>query len=80
MSGDLLGFGRYSGQSYTDDGIFWLQEMKLVSKIIDDARALEQFFDQLMEKWLPGYGTKESEDDERHKYPLKRARQSIDLD
>lgn len=54
--------------------------MKLVSKIIDDARALEQFFDQLMAKWLPGYGTRESEDDERHKYPLKRARQSKDLD
>lgn len=54
--------------------------MKLVSKIIDDGRALEQFFDQLMAKWLPGYSTKESDDDERHKYPLKRGRQSIDLD
>lgn len=54
--------------------------MKLVSKIIDDGRALEQFFDQLMAKWLPGHTTKESEDDERHKLPLKRARLSIDLD
>lgn len=51
-----------------------------MSKIIDDGRALEQFFDQLMDKWLPGYSTKESEEDERHKYPLKRARQSIELE
>lgn len=57
-----------------------LQEMKLVSKIIDDGRSLEQFFDQLMAKWLPGYSTKESEEDERHKFPLKRAKQSLELD
>lgn len=56
-----------------------LQEMKLNSKIIDDGRALEQFFDALMAKWLPGYSTRESEDDERHKFPLKKPRQSVEM-
>lgn len=54
--------------------------MKLVSKIIDDARALEHFFEQLMGKWMPGYSSLESANDDRHKYPLKRPRKSIELD
>lgn len=54
--------------------------MKLVSKIIEDGRALEHFFEQLMVKWMPGHSPVESANDERHKYPLKRPRTSIELD
>lgn len=51
-----------------------------MSKIIEDGRELEHFFEQQMGKWLPNYSTKESDEDERLRYPLKRPRSAALLE